>query len=48
MIAYGTAVQQLSHCCAMVFAAPAKDYPFYGVDEFAHLCNLPPEITNEH
>lgn len=44
----GTAVQQLSHCWAMVLVALAKHYRSYGVDEFAHLCNLTPEITNEH
>lgn len=43
-----TAVQQLSQRDAMVLRAPAKDYPFYGVDEVAHLCNLTAEITNEH
>jgi len=48
MTTLGTAVQQLSQLCAIVLRAHAKDYPFYGVDEFAHLCNLASEITNEH
>ncbi|AMS40567.1 hypothetical protein FHS67_002820 [Aminobacter aminovorans] len=48
MTILGTAVQQLSQWCAMVLPAPEKDYPFYDVDVFAHLCNLASESTNEH
>ena len=44
----GTAVQQLSHYWAMILAALTKHYQSYCVDEFAHLCNLTPEITNEY
>lgn len=45
----GTAVQQLSHfVVALLQHGLGKQYSFYGVDEFAHLCKLTPEATDEH